>query len=1099
MTTETILVDTSRMVLRSVAFGGGTRGSTGCLTLALVAVCLVALLSPGPLLAEIHPSHGPSPKPSEILGVSVPKTVTSTGAVPIATFSFLSGGKAPDAKAAPAKTIVDDDSWISNPKGRRGTILVLYKTRDPNHKGLVTLYTGYLREAGYGWDAEDVESYFSEDPDTSEYAGIMTCFESNSMVSADKYPLWLDKQLEAGKKIAVIGMYGAFQGLLPKKDGTYVESNEPSLSANTFFWPFGLEFFPAFSNKKGTLKITRKNGRFAQFQAPITTTDVEKTGYQLFRSVHPANKVHLAVSRSDLRNSESAFIVHTPFGGMILQGYTPFWDPGRIDPKTGAKGMVVQRTDMAAFLKLCFDGRAPAVPHYDVQTHDELVKRHPLPRKTEPPDPWVSLPNESKRRVLALYKREELKLTNKSLSSPILERNPFRNRADIVLSALGLVTDYRAVEDGLPTDVEMQRYLGIVTWYSTPFMPDAKGYNEWVLKQIKAGRKLIILQEHGATIDARLQTTAANAHAVFRALGLDFGPLKLARFERFPKIKTLDRSMIGFEHPIDMKEVSYRQQYVSYDPANKVHLSVEDYYSGAVDLVVTAPNGGVALENSEFFFPGGDVERINLVREALAGRLMPEKAEEPTLGAWIVNPYRFFSTALGLKDEPAADYSSMNGARLFYAHIDADGLESLSRIDGTFFAGRYITDEVLKKYPLVPHTVSVISRSVERGGNRYYHPQIELAREVFRLPNVEVASHSSTHPFDWVEGDPYVTNPKSYPWKIAYKQQNFVDEIWGSKLFIEANLAPPDKRMDILLWTGATNPDERPLEVCWKAGIHNLNGGDPVFDTEHPTVAGLCPVGTPFGSKLYGPFRQCHTSARNDYIYMLFLLGDWDGQKKVIDHFARTESPNRILPMNLYYHFYSGLKWESINALKYVLDKVVAMEPAMVFASQYCKIAEDFYRTNIQRDGAAWLVSNQGDLRQVRFSRLVHVDLLASEGVVGYSHDRGQTYVHLDGRPTRRIVLTSAPVVAPRIDRCTWFLDRGKVSAGRLDLDARGMGHMAATFAGLSGSNWRVTLSDAQGTAVFDRTLCPDGQGKITVQTDRPGPFARYRLVISRI
>lgn len=972
-------------------------------------------------------------------------------------------------------------------------ILVLYKQRDPNHEGLVARYTDYLRQAGFEFEAKDVETYFPADPDTSAFGGIVTCYESNNMVGADQYPLWLDKQMDAGKKVVVIGMYGAFQGLLPRPDKTFVEWNESSRTINTFFWPFGLEFYPAFSNTKGTFTITRKEKQFAEFEAPLVEADVEKTGYQLFRSVNPQNKLMLTVQRSDLRESESAFIVQTPYGGMILQGYTPYWDGNRVDKRTGKKGTVVQRTDMVAFLRQCLEGTAPPVAHYDLKTHDELLKANPLPVRPPPPDPYVRRPGEVKRRVLVIYKQKEMLLTNRHLGALSLEHHPFYNRADVVLASLGVGCDYHAVEEGLPDDARMERYIGIITWFGTPYMAKAQRYNDWLLHQIQKGRKVVILQDYGATVDAQLRTPATNVAKVFEALGLEYGNLTLSRFEKFPTVRVLDKEMLGFEHPLDPKEITYGHRYVSRNPANKVYLSLEDAYSGPIDLVVTTPHGGVALEDSAFYFPPGDRQRIALIYQALRGELLPEKAEDPTLGAWILNPYLFLSRALDLEDKPSADYTSMNGARIFYSHIDGDGLDSLSYTDGTFWAGRYIFNEVLKRYKNVPTSVSVISRFVEQAGNRYYHPSVEMAREMYREPNIQPASHASTHPFDWVEGDPYVSNPESYPWQIKYQQQNFVDEIWGSKLFIDQNLAPKDKPMEVIFWTGATNPDARALEVCWRAGVHNLNGGDPVFDTEHPTLAGLCPVATPFG-----PYRQFHTSARNDYIYMLFLLGDWDGQKKVLDHYERTESPRRILPMNLYYHFYSGLKYDSINALKQVIEGVIKMEPAMMFAHQYCEIAEDFYRTSIWQDGTAWRVKNQGDLRQVRFRGTKHVDVVQSRGVVGYMHHQGETYVHLDGRPERSIVLSGGASTAPSVERCTFFIDKGRATHSSLDLEARGFGLFKTTFRGLGTAQWQVRVTNAAGQAVMDKALLPDSEGKATVQVEVPAPQSQYKVVVSR-
>ncbi|MBI2252958.1 MAG: hypothetical protein HYU63_09525, partial [Armatimonadetes bacterium] len=75
--------------------------------------------------------------------------------------------------------------------------------------------------------------------------------------------------------------------------------------------------------------------------------------------------------------------------------------------------------------------------------------------------------------------------------------------------------------------------------------------------------------------------------------------------------------------------------------------------------------------------------------------------------------------------------------RIFYAHIDGDGLESISLIDKAHFAGKFILDEILKEYKEIPTSVSFITRPIEKYGNKYYKPSLELAREILELPNCE--------------------------------------------------------------------------------------------------------------------------------------------------------------------------------------------------------------------------------------------------------------------------------------------------------------------------------------------------------------------------
>jgi hypothetical protein len=70
--------------------------------------------------------------------------------------------------------------------------------------------------------------------------------------------------------------------------------------------------------------------------------------------VNPKNQVHLEVERNDLPGSSSAFVVHTPCGGMVLEGYGSFWSPEK-------KAMVL-RVDLKGFLSEGLSRNPPLEP-----------------------------------------------------------------------------------------------------------------------------------------------------------------------------------------------------------------------------------------------------------------------------------------------------------------------------------------------------------------------------------------------------------------------------------------------------------------------------------------------------------------------------------------------------------------------------------------------------------------------------------------------------------------------------------------------------------------------------------------------------------------
>ncbi|MCK5831018.1 MAG: hypothetical protein KAH20_12035 [Methylococcales bacterium] len=967
--------------------------------------------------------------------------------------------------------------FISSAVAEPGSkILVLYKARDPNHQGLIDIYTGFLQQAGYSYETKDVEKLLIEKPDMSSYHGVMSVFQTSQMVGGDLYPEWLVEQMEAGRRILILGSYGAYQGLISKQDGTFTEWNESTQTINTFFYPFGLQFYFAFTGDNQKLKLNKADQQYAQYQSPIEENQLNS--FQLYKSINPENNVFFEVERKDMFDSKSAFNVITPFGGMILEGYSFFWD--------GEKN--VFRVDYPAFMKQVFNAKSPKVPTFKYKTHEELVKAHPLPER-EPPvtiSEQEMQDEEIPRQVLMLYKKSETKTLGKSL---------LFNRVAVILEYLGLVPVYRTVEDGLPSKSEMEAIQGIVTWHTTPYMHEAEDYGDWMITQIKRGKKVAILGDYGATYDLITKEKVENQKDVFERLSIEYVDRSERRDEDIPKVRVHDKSMLGFEHELSLSSLSYEDTYRSISPGNRVFFSFNDRDYGHVDLGIITSQGGVSLEETPFYFPAHDSDRIALVEQALQGDVQPEIAEQPTTGAWIINPYRFFSEALGVKDFPAPDVTTLNGSRIFYAHIDGDALGSISLIDGAHFAGTYVYEDILKKYNDIPTSVSVITKNVEKLGNKYFHPGIVLSRKIYQLDNVDVAVHSATHPFDWVGGDPYVINPDSYPYKIGYKKHNLLEEIWGAKLFADQTLTPPNKKTTSLYWSGATNPDEKALEIVWRSGMHNLNGGDPRFDDDHPSLANLASY-----ALAYPPYRQYRTSAQNDYYYTLFLTGDWGGQKQLLQHFEKTEKPHRIYPMNLYYHFYSGIKNESMDALRLIYDYIRTQDSANIFATQYLEITEDYYRTHIGRDeddeNAYW-IENNGYLRTLRLRGHKKVDMQRSEGIIGYYQtNSNETYIHMDGRKRKKLYFSDKEPGVPYIIQATQFIDQFSSSVGRVIFNYRGFGKTLIKLGGLQASSEYIVTFFKNKQSVLNATLKTNNRGVLVMRSQLKAPQTNYSVRI---
>ena len=590
--------------------------------------------------------------------------------------------------------------------------------------------------------------------------------------------------------------------------------------------------------------------------------------------------------------------------------------------------------------------------------------------------------------------------------------NPLRFQAEMVLNHLGLKLEYHDLAAGLPTADRMARYRGIVVWCETERVSSARRYWSWLRGQLRQGRRVVLLGGTAPRVDAatgeRVPLFVVNR--ALRAMGLVAGsdhtdlPLDIEVVDKDP-------GMVEFERRLEAELVRF-SELRSVDPGNGVHLKLRMKSTGAVsDAVVTTPLGGLVMP--------GYIRYVD---------------QDTDKKQWRIDPFEFFARALGVQDTPRPDCTTLNGVRIFYSHIDGDGIGNMSFTVRNRLAGEIVAEEILEAYAELPITVSVIIGEVEketRGSDR----SIAVARRIFRLPNVEPASHTYAHPLIWntalvpsahveaygeVMQDIAMSGRALLSWRVpGYVFDPIKETSWTCR-YIEENLLPPGRACDIVFWSGNCLPDEETLGACQAAGLLNMNGGDARFDGEYPSYCYVTPLYRQVGS-----YYQIHSSNSNENTYTNLWAGPFGGYQNAIQTFVNTETPRRVSPINVYYHFYSGERPAGLHALKVVYDWVRSQKAFPVYASRYIGIVKGFISTRLERLGDRdWQIRENGACRTIRFDNCaLYPDLDRSRGILGFGHHQNALYVFLDDSQEHRVSLTDTQPEGPYLRQATADVD----------------------------------------------------------------------------
>lgn len=569
-----------------------------------------------------------------------------------------------------------------------------------------------------------------------------------------------------------------------------------------------------------------------------------------------------------------------------------------------------------------------------------------------------------------------------------------------ILEWMGYAVDYADVNKPLPAQSLVGRYAGIVTLLPEG-APKPDVYKAWITKHMDAGIRVAFVEGFGFDADP----------AFLQKLGLAAPkptvkpPVRITKttdyfgFEAPPRPRVRDRPPI-VENRGDIKEL----------------LRLEDADGNAWSGAVIGPWGGAA------FVPHVIEERLEQERR------------------WILDPFKFLKDALDLPPIPAPDVTTESGRRIMTAHVDGDAFVSRAERRGTPFTAEVLYEEVLKRYD-IPHTVSIVEGEVgPTGMYPQYTAKLEaLARKIFALPWVEMASHTYSHPFEWEDAESHKPGPHVPHLAIKGYKFSLEREIKGSVDYINT-LAPPGKRVKVLLWSGNCSPSEHAVALAQKIGVFNVNGGGATRTKDLPSLTHGSAMGIPKAPGVY----QVFAPVENENVYTNDWLGPFDGYRRAVETFQLNDSPRRLSTLTIYYHFYSAAKTAALVALKKVYDWAIQQETTPIYLSEYAAKVVSFQKASLaRRQNGAFEIGNLGELRTVRLDPALGYPVLdASTGIAGVRETPQGRYVHLTEPNDQGIVVLTpgmAPGAMPRLlhanGRARSWVARGK-DAARIRLTA---------------------------------------------------------------
>lgn len=572
----------------------------------------------------------------------------------------------------------------------------------------------------------------------------------------------------------------------------------------------------------------------------------------------------------------------------------------------------------------------------------------------------------------------------------------------------GYIPEYHSTTDTLPKQLDPTEYAGVAVWAAPETSVERQKIQHWLLQPLAQHIPIVFLT--GFSFDI---TPASMA-----PFGLEVTLSN--KIENAVGISIIDKEIIGYEvkpHPNKYEFTALKAK------DSTILLQIKGTSGLTEDAVAITPWGGYAL------YPYVTID-------------MPTGET-----AWVINPILFLKNALRLTSFPVPDVTTENGRRLLFAHVDGDGFATQPEFGEKAYAAEVLRDEILNVYR-IPTTISVITSDIIPGGfnSDVSSDLMQIARDIFKLSWVEAASHTYSHPFDWVRVASYPKSGK-YNLPIPNYRYNSAAEITGSIDFINDNLLPMSKTTKLMLWSGHANVTEEDLHLAYTANVGNLNGGQTNITYSFPSLANIGAYG-----HFVGPYYQIYAPISNEEPYTNMWSAPYWRYQRVIETFQLTDQPIRFKPIDIYYHFYSASKNASLVALKRIYDWALQQSAMPIFASQYVEKRIDAVNAVISQLDDGWQITTSGFVRELRAPKeFGFPDLERSKNVVGYREINNSIYIHLGPATTTSIYFTSKPAIKPYLYSANGTVTKFDYTANRLAIRLAGFAPIELELKNMNG------------------------------------------------
>lgn len=576
------------------------------------------------------------------------------------------------------------------------------------------------------------------------------------------------------------------------------------------------------------------------------------------------------------------------------------------------------------------------------------------------------------RKILVIYNTNQY--ANNSVLTQALRLSAFP------LEHMGFSPIYKNIHKILPKQILAGRYVGIVVWLSD----DKEGAERqqlgpWIIKQINDHIAVVFLDRFGFPIDDQMSQA------------LD---IKTDKFNRPAKKLTIshqDKQFVGLETP----PLANRYQFTPLIANDaKILLKIDDQNQQPLDAIAITRWGGYALSPY-------------VIRQFPNNQLR-----------WILSPFPFFRQALRLSAFPAPDVTTENGRRLMLVHIDGEGFVNNTEWPNGSHAGEEAEKGILEIYR-IPTTVSVIQAELAADGKETDENSdyFETARRIFKMPWVEIASHSYSRPIKWQQLEQEKSG-KDLNLQIPGYQFSWGKELRGSADFIDQNLAPKNKRTKMILWSGDSNPSDAGIAAAYQYQLYNMNYSNTVITKNQQSLSNISPLGV-----WKGNYYHVFAANGDEISYTNYWTGPFYGVEKMIETFELTDRPHRYKPINIHYHFYAASKKSSYQAVKKVYRYALNQSPFHIFASEYAQKVLDWQHLVIASDGKGWLIRNNHSVRELRIpQQMGYPDLIKSKNVIGYAAYNKDYYIHLGPAEQTLLFLQPTPPQLPYVHDANAFV-----------------------------------------------------------------------------